>query len=77
MPKPPSLTFKVLCSACYGEEIWRLNRIVRTLTAAGELTPADEANIEYIAEQFIAYSKHMVCVGCGKTGLITVFRVEQ
>ena len=75
MITPPSLVFKVHCSACYGEELWRLNRIIRTLTAAGELTPEDESDIEFVAERFIAYSKRMVCVGCGKTGLISVFRV--
>ena len=77
MPTPPSLVFKVLCSACYGGEIWRLNRISRTLTAAGKLPPGYESDIEFIAEQFIEHSKHMICAGCGKEGLITVFRVAQ
>ena len=77
MYTPPTLAFKVLCSACYGEEIWQLKRITRTLTAADKLPPGNESNIEFIAERFIEHSKHMVCVGCGKTGLITVFRVAQ
>jgi len=72
-----ALVFKVLCSACYGEEIWQLNRITRTLTAADKLPPGSESDIEFVAEQFIAHSKQMICAGCGKTGLITVFRVAQ
>jgi hypothetical protein len=71
------LAFKVLCSACYGTAVWQLNRIGRTLTAAGELPPGSETDIEFVAEQFIAHCKQMSCVGCGKTGLITVFRVPQ
>ena len=77
MIKQSALVFKVLCSACYGEEIWQLNRITRTLKAADELPPGSESDIEFIAEKFIAHSKQMLCAGCGKTGLITVFRVTQ
>ena len=71
------LAFKVLCSACYGTEIWQLNRIVRTLTIAGELLSENESDIEFIAQRFVAHSKQMLCSGCGKSGLITVFRIGQ
>lgn len=73
------LSFKVQCTACYGIEIWKLERIVRVLSeipAAGvpvKLPP--DFDIEHIAEQFIAHSKRISCPGCGKTGTLDVYRI--
>jgi hypothetical protein len=74
-PTQSPLSFRVWCSACYGVEIWRLERIVHVLNVAGKLSSPNESDIELVAEQFIAYSKHILCPGCGKTGTVTVNRV--
>jgi hypothetical protein len=71
----PSLSFRVWCSACYGAEIWRLERIVRVLTVAGKLPPSSESDIELIAELFSAHSKNISCPGCAKIGTISVCRI--
>jgi len=74
-PKQPPLSFRVECSACHGMEIWTLGRIARLLTAAGQLPAASTSDVELIAEQFIAYHKHILCPACNKTGVLTVRRV--
>jgi len=71
-----SLSFQVWCSACYGTEIWQLERIARSLTAAGLLPPSSEPDIEWIAELFTAHCKVITCTGCAKRGTLTVRRVE-
>jgi hypothetical protein len=76
MLKSSPLSFRVQCSACYGIEVWRLERITRVLNEAGKLPPPPhESEIELIAQEFILYSKKLHCPGCGKVGAITVQRV--
>ena len=75
-----SLTFKIYCTNCYGTEIWKLDRIARMLSkipATGVQSPLPpEPDIERIAEQFTAYNKQITCPGCGKTGTLTVSRLQ-
>ena len=75
--KQSVLTFRVACKACYGEETWTLGRIARLLTEAEQLPSASVTDIEFIAEQFIAFHKHILCPGCGLTGVLTVQRIMQ
>jgi len=69
------LAFNVQCTACYGAEVWKLGRITRLLTAAGKLPPGFESNIEFIAEQFMAHCKQIVCPSCEKKGVLTAQRI--
>jgi len=83
MIKESPLSFQVYCSACYGTEIWHLERITRLLIAAKVLLPPTddppplpEPDIELIAELFIAHCKKIPCTGCAKKGMLTVQRIE-
>ena len=71
----PPLSFTVRCSACYGAETWTLGRISRALTTIGKLPPESTSDIEFIAEQFTANSKHILCPNCDKKGVLKVRRV--
>jgi hypothetical protein len=75
MQKQSPLSFRVQCSACFGAEVWRFERIARLLKEVGKMPPS-ESEIELIAREFIAHSKNILCPGCGKTGFITVQRIE-
>jgi len=70
------LTFRVHCRACYGAEIWHLERIVHTLTNAGVLSPLPETDVERVAELFITHSEQVACATCGKTKVLLVHRVK-
>ena len=69
------LSFKVRCTACYGMEIWTLGHISRLLIDAGKLPPSSTTDIEFIAEQFIAYQKHILCPDCNRTDVLIVQRI--
>jgi len=75
MTTPPSLTFRVSCTACYGAELWHLERIVHALKDAGVLSP-DETDVKKIAQLFIDHSEQIACSGCGKTNVLLVQRVK-
>jgi len=70
------LSFRVQCTACYGTEVWHFGRILRSLIAAGIPLSPDESDIEFVAEQFVAYSKQICCPACEKIGMIAVHRIE-
>jgi len=75
MTEQSPLAFNVQCTACYGTEVWKLGRITRLLKTAGKLPPEFESDIEFIAEQFTAHCKELVCPGCEKKGVLTVQRI--
>ena len=75
MSTRPPLAFRVNCRACFGTEVWRRERIVRTLTAAGVLAAATVADDERLAQLFIANSEKLTCVGCGKAEVLIVQRI--
>jgi len=77
MQEHSPLAFNVRCTVCYGTEVWKLGRITRLLTAAGELPPEFASDIEFIAEQFTAHCKQLVCPGCNKTGVLTAQRADS
>ena len=75
MPSPSPLVFRVTCRACYGTEVWRHDRIVRTLTDAGILPPSTETDVEQLAKLFVANSEQLTCSGCGKKHVLLVQRI--
>jgi len=56
-------------------EIWTLGHISRLLIDAGKLPPSSTTDIEFIAEQFIAYQKHILCPDCNRTDVLIVQRI--
>ena len=74
--KQSPLSFRVECTGCHGMETWTLGRISRLLTTAGRLPLTSASDIEFIAEQFIAYHKHIACPGCNKTNVLIVRRIQ-
>jgi len=73
--KHSPLSFKVMCTACYGTEIWTLGRITRLLTDLGKLPPEFKSDTEFIAKQFIAHRGRIHCAGCNKVGVLNVQRI--
>jgi len=55
--------------------IWTLGHISRLLIAAGQLSPSSATDIEYVAAQFIAYHKHLLCPDCNKKDVLIVQRI--
>jgi hypothetical protein len=72
------LSFRVSCAACYGVEIWKLNRIVRVLSKIPDANmPAElppDFDLDFLAEQFVKFSKQISCPGCGKIGTLQTVR---
>ena len=71
------LTFHVSCSVCYGTEVWHRERIVHALVDAGALSTTTDADVEQLAELFIAHLDQIHCAACGKASVLTARRVKS
>ncbi len=69
--------FDVRCADCGYCELWGLERAIRTLTAAGKLSPLSDFNGELFAELFRIHAKCVVCPNCEKTGVLHTIRTQK